>query len=78
MVWMEVESSVLSAVAYPQNEHLLFVEFRSKEIYCYFEVPPELYEELLRADSKGGYFNGHIRNYFRDLHLELYRKATCH
>ena len=75
MVWMEVESSVLSAVAYPQNERLVFVEFRSKEIYCYFEVPPEQYEELLRADSKGGYFNRHIRNYFRDQHLGLYRKA---
>ena len=76
MVWMEVESSVLSAVAYPQNEDLLFVEFRSKEIYCYREVPPERYEELLRADSKGSYFNSHIRNDFRDLHLGLYRKAT--
>jgi hypothetical protein len=74
--WVPVESSVLAAVAYPRDEHLLFVEFRSGEIYCYFEVPPGRYEELLCADSKGGYFNRHIRNHFRHLQLGLYRMAS--
>ena len=70
---MAVESRVLAAVAYPDGEHLLFVEFRSGEVYLYFDVPPESFEKLLRADSKGGYFNGHVRNRFRHLLLGLYR-----
>ncbi len=70
---MEVESSVLAAVAYPDEERLLFVEFRSREVYLYLDVPREEFLRLLRADSKGGYFNPHIRDRFRCLRLGLYR-----
>ncbi|MGH9721406.1 MAG: KTSC domain-containing protein, partial [Bryobacteraceae bacterium] len=41
------------------------LEFHSGAIYHYFEVPLETYRELLQADSKGRYFNQHIRNCFR-------------
>jgi hypothetical protein len=32
------------------------VRFHSGKIYRYFDFPPDLYEELLAADSKGTYF----------------------
>ena len=42
----------------------LDLEFRSGAIYRYLEVPARTYRELLRAESKGGYFNQHLRNRF--------------
>ena len=60
-----VESSVLARVAYDQQRAILHVVFRDRAIYEYFGVPVELYRELLQAESKGGYFNHHIRNVFR-------------
>jgi hypothetical protein len=54
--WVEVESSVLAAVAYPEPEQLLFAEFRTGEVYLYFDVPREEFLDLLSADSKGRYF----------------------
>ncbi len=72
--WIAVDSSVLAAVAYPADERLLFAEFRQTgEVYLYFDVPPEEFLQLLRADSKGSYFNRHIRDRFRYLRLGLYR-----
>ena len=45
----------MSAVAYPAEGRLLFVEFRQiGEVYLYFDVSREEFLQLLRADSKGG------------------------
>jgi hypothetical protein len=62
MNWVKVHSSVLTAVAYAPDE--LWAEFATGEIYRYRNVPLSLYEDLLGAESKGGYFNACIRDHF--------------
>ena len=59
-----VESSTLAAIAYDRTRELLQLEFQSRTLYRYFGVPAPLYEELLRASSKGKYFNQAIRGKF--------------
>jgi hypothetical protein len=44
---------------------MLELGFHSGKVYDYFEVPSPIYYELLGSDSKGRYFNLHIRNNFR-------------
>lgn len=41
---------------------LLVIEFQSGAMYVYFDVPSELYDGLLSADSPGRYHARHIRN----------------
>ena len=53
---------MLVAVAYDQQWRQLYLRFRSGEVYCYGQVPPERYEELLAADSKGKYVRSRILN----------------
>lgn len=54
-------SSVLDAVAYdPAGKHLL-LRFRTGAIFEYGNVPAVVYEELLAAQSKGGYFSEYVR-----------------
>ena len=57
-------SSTLSWVAYSPGPALLEVEFRSGEIYRYFDVPQQTYHQLLQAESKGAYLNLNIRKSF--------------
>jgi hypothetical protein len=59
-----VVSSLLASMGY-SIEAILDLEFRSGAIYRYFAVPPAVVEGLLAAQSKGVYFNKHIRNHFR-------------
>jgi hypothetical protein len=59
-----VESSVLASVLYLRHLRLLEIEFHSGLLYQYFDVPQRSYMELLAAESKGAYFNAHIRNRF--------------
>lgn len=70
MIATAVESRTLATVTYDGARHLLWLEFRSRAVYCYFDVPPGVYQELMTADSKGSYFNRNIRGRFP------YRRVT--
>lgn len=59
-----VESSTLAAIAYDRTRELLQLEFNSRALYQYFGVSAAVYEGLLRASSKGNYFNQAIRGKF--------------
>ena len=50
-----VDSSMIQAFGYDENHQSLLVIFNSGKTYQYAEVPKEIYEELLEADSKGRY-----------------------
>jgi hypothetical protein len=60
-----VKSTLLASVTYVTGESQLRLEFCDGAIYVYLAVPEDIYNGLLAADSKGSYFNRHIRNCFR-------------
>jgi len=59
-----IDSSLLQAAAHHAQSAILELAFRSGAVYHYFDVPSATYHELLGAESKGKYFNSHIRNRF--------------
>jgi hypothetical protein len=59
-----VDSSLMASVEYDDRRAILQVEFRDGSIYQYLDVPIQSYQELLQAESKGAYFNHHIRAIF--------------
>src|SRR3954470_10904660 len=64
MHWQLLDSSVFTATAYALAKHILYLRFRSGELYRYTDFPPDLYRDFLAADSKGQYFARHIRARF--------------
>jgi hypothetical protein len=59
-----LQSRTLASALYEPGRNQLELEFRSGKRYLYFQVPLHCYQELLRADSKGAFFNRTIRNRF--------------
>jgi hypothetical protein len=60
-----VQSSALEQVSYDETAQTLCATFRDfGRTYIYREVPQELYDGLIFADSLGSYFNAHIRDHF--------------
>jgi len=59
-----VESTTLLTVAYDEARALLQLEFCSRAVYQYFNVPAAVHQSLLAAPSKGRYFNQAIRGSF--------------
>jgi KTSC domain len=59
-----VESSSLRSIGYDKRTRALEVEFLSGAVYSYAEVPPELWQALRDASSKGKFFQERIRDRF--------------
>ena len=59
----EVASSCIDAVGYDETTQTLEIEFRTS-VYQYEDVPEDVYEDLMEADSKGGFFHECIRDVY--------------
>ena len=59
-----VESTSIASIGYHAQLRVLEIEFRSGALYRYFAVPLPIFENLLKAESKGRYFGKTIRGHF--------------
>ena len=55
-----VDSSMIEAVGYDAETQTLEVLFNSGKRYAYHDVPQDVYDGLMAADSKGQYMRGYI------------------
>jgi hypothetical protein len=62
MQLITVESSMIHAIGYDPDKRILEIVFNTGRTYQYADVPPEEYEGLLNAESKGRYFLANIRD----------------
>ena len=76
MARVDWKSTSLNAATYQDQRAFLELEFQSGAIYCYLGVPAQVYQELLMAASKGGYFNQHIRNRFACARIDPARSGA--
>jgi hypothetical protein len=60
-----VTSSNIAEVGYDENSRTLEVLFMSGNLYQYFDVPSQIYAELMQAGSVGQYLNANIKGNFR-------------
>lgn len=53
---ISVVSSNIASVGYDAEKKILEIEFHHGAIYQYFDVPKEVYDGLMGAESKGSYY----------------------
>ena len=64
-----LESTTLTVAGYDDHYRQLQLDFCDGTRYQYMGVPPQMFQELMEARSKGGYFNRYIRGRFRYVRL---------
>ena len=60
-----VTSAAIVRVEYDEFLHQLQITFAGGHTYVYYDLPHGVYAALLRASSKGTYFNACIRDHYR-------------
>ena len=60
-----VTSSNIAEIGYDEPSRTLEVMFNNGRIYQYFEVPQQVYRELVGGGSIGKYLNAHIKGTYR-------------
>jgi hypothetical protein len=57
-----VDSTAVEGVGYDAERRWLEVRWKGQEqVYRYYAVPAEIYDELLRAESIGAYVNERVK-----------------
>jgi hypothetical protein len=52
----------VSAIGYHAETQALEVEYTRGGVYQYQGVPPDVFDQLMKASSKGTFINEHIKN----------------
>ena len=60
--WICVDSSCIDAIAYLSAESILKIRFNSSLVYQYFRVEESTFLDFCDAQSKGRFFNQHIKD----------------
>jgi hypothetical protein len=61
---IDVFSPKIASIWYDNNKQLLQIEFHNMYIFNYLDVPRNLYEQCVCADSVEQYFQANIENYY--------------
>lgn len=69
MIRVPVNSSNILSVGYDKASQMLEIEFNTKRVYRYSNVPPHVYAGLMKSSSHGKYFLNHIEGIFS--HIEV-------
>ncbi len=77
MELITVDSSMLHAVGYDADANELEVVFASGQIWRYCDVPRNVYEELLAADSKGRYMRDNVIDFYPDYRVSRGRRRRA-
>lgn len=57
------QSTALSFAEYDPVQRTLHIKFRHGfKTYTYYGIPAQIYEGLIRASSKGRYYDAHIKD----------------
>lgn len=56
-----VSSSNIASIGYDESASILEIEFLNGSIYHYFDVPRDVYQDLMDADSHGKYLTSNIK-----------------
>ena len=59
----EVVSSNIKSIGY--GEGTLVIEYLGSTQYEYYDVPQEVYDELVKAESKGRFVNQNIKGKYK-------------
>jgi len=72
---LPVDSEAVLSVGYDVQRRMLQIEYSGGNVYNYFDVPPYIYEDLMKATSIGTFCNQHIRNEYDYELIAAHKKA---
>lgn len=58
-------STVIRYIEYNADNRVLRITFQTGAVYAYYDVPASTHIGLMKAWSKGRYFNDHISGHFQ-------------
>lgn len=68
--WIKVTSTNIHSIAYDLNNCYLYVRFNNESIYLYYNVDDNIFDSLLKADSKGKFLATYIKKNYKYIRIQ--------
>lgn len=65
MEMISVRSSAISAIGYDEISMRMKIRFIQGDTFDFCRVPSHIHQELMNSNSKGTYYNTHIRDRYQ-------------
>lgn len=62
----KADSSMIASFGYAPKESVLEIEFKSRAVWEYYDVPARVFEGMKSAKSLGRYFLSHIKDEYEE------------
>lgn len=63
------DSAFIKKLTYNYPTKILVIQFNSKSVWAYADVSKKTFDEIIKAESMGAYFNKNIRNKKRSVQI---------
>lgn len=67
---ISVESSNVDSVGYDAAKRVVYIRFKDNALYAYYDVPNNIFDELLKSNSVGAYLHKNIKGKFKYEQIE--------
>ena len=64
-----VTSTGIASIGYSKRRRILEIEFVNGAVYRYVEVAPNVYRDLMTADSKARYYDANVKGKYLSLRV---------
>jgi hypothetical protein len=64
MIDIDVSSGMINKIKYDPEKKILTLGFNAGGYYDYLDVPKEICDGIIAAESKGKYYHAYIKNKF--------------
>lgn len=64
-----IGSTAIASIGYSKRRHILEIEFVNGAVYRYLDITPDVYRELMIADSKTRYYDFNIRGNYASIRI---------
>jgi hypothetical protein len=61
-----VQSSMIVSLGYDANSSTLEIEFNGGAVWQYYEVPENVYYDMMNSGSLGKFFHSNIKSQYRE------------
>jgi len=76
--WVDVESAIISKIAYNTKSETLFVSYKKSSVDTpYSGVTQDMFKKLSKATDKSEYFEMHIKRFCKEIKIDTNNVLSC-
>ncbi len=76
-IMLKVDAANIDSIGYYSWQKIFMIQFSNGMKYQYYNVPENLFKELLESTSKGSFIHRKLKGFYRYARVDEFQKHLC-